>query len=131
MTKKVERLVDTAVNNFGNQVMRILKSPKITWRVLRYLSVGFSIYFLITSLMYSFEEIRVFTKYLNENPTFFEDFFKNVEKSLASVPIVEANETIMSFASLPLALITIVLVFIGTMTILNTVENLQKKFRNR
>lgn len=80
MTKKVERVID----NIGKKIEDILNSPRIGWRLLRYLSIGFFLFFIVGSILYSLAEVRAFTDYLYQNPNFFEEFL-NMENIRATL----------------------------------------------
>ena len=104
MAKKVERLID----NTGKKIEDILNSPRIGWRLLRYLSIAVFLFFIVGSILYSLAEVRAFTEYLYQNPNFFEEFLnmENIKATLQEgTRVLNSSEnmiqTLMALVSIP------------------------------
>ncbi len=127
MTKKVERLE----RNFYERMVRILTSPKIGWKLLRYLSMAFSIAIVGYGLVSFLTWIQDYYNMISNNPSFLEEISRteNIQAILQEfVKNINSNENMIATI---VAFLTFPMMFIGLFSLglsLSSLENRIQRF---
>lgn len=131
MVKKVERCLD----KMYEKIEGIVKSPKLGWKILRYLSIGFLLSIMVMGILLTVLETQAWNEYMTQNlaqnPDFLEEYFslENIQASLqarsAAENAISAKENIISQIVL---LVLMPFIIFGMAFLSSIISDLDEKF---
>lgn len=129
MTKKVERCLE--------KIEEIVKSHKLRWMILRYLSIGLLLSIMVMFILHTFLWTQAWSDYMTQNlaqnPGFLEEFF-SLENIQGSLQAISATENAMSTKQYTISQIVLVLVLMpfiifGMIYISSIISEWDEKFQ--